>query len=374
MNASTKPGASKSPGGHVFADVYPVGNKQLARFVLPLGFAGLSGDAGPKTLRIRSLKDFIAKNENDALAIPDYMLPMFWMVEGASRRTIRRGKDKLLPVFQHEVAWDPKQRRNTFKVFDHVWGMQGHGGLLTKGPGGSFGHHRGLFIGWNHTRRGEESWDFWHCRGKARIAHRSFGSQPGEAIAGIAHARSVSHSEWIDEESGPVVKERRDVTIWHGGPGRRIIDYRFRLKAVGGAVSLSGDPQHGGFQFRAAQEVHKRRKETRYLRPERAKARGNDVWTDCDWAACLFSIKGHPYAVLHASSPHNPKPHVYSTRNYGRFGSFFKTTIQADKALELSYRIVIIDRKVHEVDRAFFDREWRDWIAPAPAATVRSEK
>jgi hypothetical protein len=41
----------------------------------------------------------------------------------------------------------PQQANETFKPFLHVFDAEGKG-TITKGPGGSFTHHRGIFFGW----------------------------------------------------------------------------------------------------------------------------------------------------------------------------------------------------------------------------------
>src|SRR5260221_4164081 len=42
----------------------------------------------------------------------------------------------------------PKRREETYKPYLHVFDADGKE-PITKGPGGQFTHHRGIFIGWN---------------------------------------------------------------------------------------------------------------------------------------------------------------------------------------------------------------------------------
>src|SRR5688572_13662958 len=53
-------------------------------------------------------------------------------------------------VLRHMNVWDPARRAETFKPFTHVFDFAGEK-PITKGPGGAFTHHRGMFIGWNKT-------------------------------------------------------------------------------------------------------------------------------------------------------------------------------------------------------------------------------
>jgi hypothetical protein len=114
-------------------------------------------------------------------------------------------------------------------------------------------------------------------------------------------------------------------------------------------VKLEGDPQHAGFHFRAAQEVEKTAKETRYTLPADAKPRVDakgkpqDVVDNANWVVCSFLIGEKRYAVAHFNDPKNPAPIQYSTRAYGRFGAFFKTEVKPESPLTLRYRLVVTD-------------------------------
>ena len=56
--------------------------------------------------------------------------------------------------------------------------------------------------------------------------------------------------------------------------------------------------------------------------------------------AMSYGVAGKRYSVLHMNHPDNPKGTVYSAyRDYGRFGAFFKRTIEKNQTLTLRYRI-----------------------------------
>ncbi len=121
-------------------------------------------------------------------------------------------------------------------------------------------------------------------------------------------------------------------------------DYELRLEPAPGipSVALEGDAQHAGFQFRAVAEVAEREKETTWLRSGAATGGKDDLWTDTRWVACRYTVGGVPVVVLHCDHPSNPKPVVYSTRAYGRFGAFFERTLEAGRPLTLRYRLVVL--------------------------------
>ena len=57
---------------------------------------------------------------------------------------IRDGK----PLIRYMYAFDtstPELRHDTYKVYHHVFGVDGKQ-LITKGPGGRFTHHRGGYL------------------------------------------------------------------------------------------------------------------------------------------------------------------------------------------------------------------------------------
>jgi hypothetical protein len=117
-----------------------------------------------------------------------------------------------------------------------------------------------------------------------------------------------------------------------------------------GKVRLDGDPQHAGFQFRAAQEVAAGdQKLTYYLRPDGRGAPGETRnWDhktrrpDCvnlPWNAMSFVVGGKRYTAVYLDHPANPKEARYSERTYGRFGSYFVYELDGQRPLEIQYRL-----------------------------------
>jgi hypothetical protein len=243
------------------------------------------------------------------------------------------------PVLRHMTAWDPARRADTFKPYLHVLAFDGKT-LLTKGPGGKFTHHRGVFIGWNKTNFAGKDYDFWHCKNVER-RHASY--LAAEEKADAAQATLVSLTDWPTAEGQTVISEKQTVTARELAPGLRQLDFTFVLSAPNGPVKLGGDPQHAGFHFRAAEEVETHEKDTRYVRPPTATGGKNDVWADCPWVVCDFTVGEKRYAVMHMNAPTNPAPAVFSTRAYGRFGAFFTSEVTPEKPLKLQFRLLVAD-------------------------------
>jgi hypothetical protein len=81
--------------------------------------------------------------------------------------------------------------------------------------------------------------------------------------------------------------------------------------------------------------------------------------------ACLFSVDGEDYAVTHMDHAANPRPAVYSTRDYGRFGPFFSATLEPDRALNLLYRITVeYGKDGAQTQAEAYAAAYRDFCSP----------
>jgi len=247
----------------------------------------------------------------------------------------------------------PERLHETYKPFHHVFDLEGKN-LLTKGPGGLYTHHRGIFIGWNKLEFRGERLDLWHMDGGVQ-KHRKFLHK----TAGPILARSESLIHWTDKEGVSMIAEQREITVFQQpSPTVILLEFRTKLKAVNGDVFLNGDPEHGGFQFRTHNDISKgsERAQNRDLKDyEDIRARylfheeGTDPRKDRNlpWVAMCFGLNDRHYTVQHMNHPDNPKPTVYSAyRDYGRFGAFFKQRIKESETLALRYRIRVIEGKL----------------------------
>ncbi|NOG55827.1 MAG: hypothetical protein HND57_16125 [Planctomycetes bacterium] len=250
------------------------------------------------------------------------------------------------PVVRYMYGFDPSTEETlheTYKPYLHVFDRAGR--QLTKGSGGLYTHHRGIFIGWNrltYTVDGaQRERDFWHMKGVAQ-RHQRLVEQSATDDGG----RMLAEIEWIDDQEHVVVSEQRGTSIYHvGAEGRLVLDFDIALTALFGDVYLNGDPEHAGFQFRSTNllaEDHESVSKASYV----FHADGIDPTKDMDmpWAGMHFTIGGQVYTVVYMNHPDNPKETVYSAyRDYGRFGSYFKTTIPKGETLKLKYRIVVAE-------------------------------
>lgn len=266
-------------------------------------------------------------------------------------------------VVRYMYAYDastPERLHETYKPYHHVFDAQGEN-LLTKGPGGLYTHHRGIFIGWNKLESGGEVLNLWEMTGGTQ-RHQKFLKE----TAGPVLACSESLISWDDTAGGPIIIEQRKVTVFRQpDPTILLLDFHTRLEAVRGEVYLNGDPEHGGFQYRAHDDVS-----TGSERAQREATAGKQVPQDVvegtkadratylfheedidphededlPWAAMVYGLNDRRYSVQHMNHPGNPRPTLYSAyRDYGRFGAFFKKKIGPGETLALHYRIWIIE-------------------------------
>jgi hypothetical protein len=249
------------------------------------------------------------------------------------------------PVVRYMRApLDDAKRTETYKVFHHVFDPATGERLITKGPGGEFTHHRGVFFGFNKVTYGDnKSVDIWH----ANRAHQADGGTV-LAEAGPVFGRHRVKVQWhgINKELFGV--EERELTAYNV-PGGILLDWATRLTTTGGVIKLDGDPQHAGFHYRADNEVAAKTKaQTYYLRPDgQDKPGATRNWpgqkthANLPWDAMSYVLGDQRYTVAYLDRPENPKEARFSERDYGRFGSYFVYEVAPDKPLELAYRLWI---------------------------------
>ena len=234
-----------------------------------------------------------------------------------------------------------QKRHDTYKMFHHLYNPAGTQ-IMTKGPGGQYTHHRGIFFGFNKINYGEGRVDTWHCGGDAHQTHEDFLAQEAGPVLG-RHEVAVY---WHGNGKKVFAKERREMTVYNI-PGGQLVEFASRLSSTVGKVKLDGDPQHAGFQFRASQKVADGdQKLTYYLRPDGKGAPGETRnWpqdkrmVNLPWNAMSFVIDGKRYTAVYLDKPSNPKEARYSERTYGRFGSYFVYELDKGKDLVANYRI-----------------------------------
>lgn len=290
----------------------------------------------------------------------------FQWVDGPEPGTfdLRLGDKPVLRYMALPYDNSTKEREHdTYKVFHHVFSPDGTT-ILTKGPGGQYTHHRGLFCGWNKVSYENQMADFWHCTKGVSQRHVKFLDKTADAT----HGSATVEIHWADADGKPVLIESRSVDVRRSPAGTTgwQIDWRSTLASQRGEIKLDGDRQHAGFQFRAAQVVSEQ-KSARYIRPagfpEQPEAvevgdSGNPpAHSNLPWCALCYPIEGQRVTVCYLEDPALPKPSLFSERPYGRFGAFFKTTLSPERPLRLRYRLFVTtgESPARETIQSWFD-------------------
>jgi hypothetical protein len=290
-----------------------------------------------------------------------------WVDNRDGSETLQRwlGAEKDTPILRYmHAAYDNTtidKQNKTYKVFHHLYDPAGNR-LVTNGGHTDlyddekkllYPHHRGLMFAFNKISYGEglkKTADTWHAKpGDTHQEHEKFLSHEAEAVL----ARQRVLVRWHGAKNDVFATEERELTVYDV-PGGTLLEFAARLKTAGGTVKLDGDPQHAGFQFRAANEVAGKdsAKQTYYLRPDgkgdygatrnwEPKTKEGPV--DLPWDAMSFILGGKRYTVGYFNSPHNPRPSRFSERDYGRFGCYFEYELTEDRPLVVNYRVWLQD-------------------------------
>jgi len=292
-----------------------------------------------------------------------------WAEEPGSASLLLGGK----PLVRYEKptydAASEASRVSSYKPFHHVFDPA-TGIRLTKGDGGQYTHHRGIFFGYNRISHaaglGTKS-DCWHCSGKARQEHRETLVESAGAVVGVQRVTI----DWIGSGGEAVLGETRELDVVPVAGGT-VIDFASRLEAPA-LVRLDGDPQHAGVHFRASNEVHEATKgQTYYLRPDGTGAPGvfrnwpqDKTYVNAPWHAASFVVGGQRYTALRVDRPANPGEARMSERDYARFGSYFAHDLEPGKPLEVGYRFWIQPGEMTVAEAA---RIAADYARPARVA------
>lgn len=247
----------------------------------------------------------------------------------------------------------PARREETYKPFHHLFDAGGN--LITKGPGGKFPHHRGIYYGFSKCRivdaEGKETTaDTWHCS-KAFQTHEKTLTQSGGADAAV----QTVLIDWHDNQGRVFLHEKRELVFRLEAGGDLVIDFNSALTLAEGTpkVILDGDPQHAGFQFRAGNEVaESTAKETYYTRPGTGRdapgktvnwdaKNDNETTANLPWKAVSFVLGGQRHSVAYLDRAENPKPARFSERDYARFGSYFVAEVLPERPVTVRYRLVV---------------------------------
>lgn len=266
-------------------------------------------------------------------------------------------EDKALLQYEHPV-FDYENIEETKKPFHHVFSPVSDE-LITKGPGGLYSHHRGIFFGYNQVELRNNMMDFWHATDGERTEHEEVAKE----FTGPVFGGHVSKINWKDQEGEVMLEEFRDVRAFRNSDSSYMVDFHTQLYAIAGLFSLGGDLQHAGIQFRAAQYVADNSESTRFIRPEEWAEYPADEelteenWNNLPWDAMQFTIEDDTYTVVYMSHPSNPgRTKEMSERTYGRFGEFIPYQLSEGAPLGFRYRFWVIageSPSVSEIDNEF---------------------
>jgi hypothetical protein len=246
-------------------------------------------------------------------------------------------------------------REKSYKVFHHLYDPTGkrfvtNGGFtndnITDPKKLLYPHHRGIMYGFNKCTYGpglKKKADTWHCTGDAHIAHeKTLSTETGPLLG--RHRVLIG---WFGEKNERFAEEERELTAYNL-PGGTLVEFASRLKTTNGKVKLDGDPQHAGFQFRAANDVATTsKKQTYYLHPDGTKGEmgkernwpADKGMVDLPWYAVNFVLDGQRYSVTYLNHPSNPSPTRFSERDYARFGGYFEAEVTEKAPLVVQYRL-----------------------------------
>lgn len=269
-----------------------------------------------------------------------------WHDTAGQHTDLLYGDRPVLRYMYEKLDESTKDRRaETMKVYHHVFDPTG-AKLVTKGPGGLFPHHRGLFYGFNKISYDQDgkklAADVWHCNNGEWQAHDKVLSEDAGPVFG-RHRLAI---DWHGRDGKVFAREERELTAYNTAGGT-LIEFASKVSSAGPTITLDGDPQHAGFQFRASQEVpDKTAKLTYYIRPDgKGKPGETRNWPDVKthanlpWHALSFVLGDQRYTCCYLDRPENPKESRFSERDYGRFGSYFVATVEPEKPLGVNYRI-----------------------------------
>src|SRR5690554_4408700 len=253
------------------------------------------------------------------------------------------------------------------KPFYHIYDLSGEN-KITNGPEeGVWSHHRGIMIGWRNVGFKEEDLSFWGMEDLTVQKHIEFKNN----IAGPVLAQTEALIHWNDSNGNIIIEERRKATIYRQSPPDILLmDFTSNLKPVNGPVSLDGNADHGGVQFRAHNDVAEgapgAKKATYYFHQDSI-----DPIKDYNlpWVAMSYGLNNKTYSILQMDNPDNPGQNIWSAyRDYGRFGPFFQKDLDANETMTVQYRFWISESDMP--DRDVLSSKHTTYIEPVKIQTV----
>ena len=252
-------------------------------------------------------------------------------VEGAVEVQVD-GKTVAAYLTANDVS-TPARANETYKPYLRIVDPT-TGQAITKGPGGTYTHHRGIFFGWMRIGFEQQKLDLWSM-GSGRQVHTGFKEQ----VAKDGTAKLVSLINWNDKKGQLIISEERTMELSPlAAPGFLRVDFSTTVKAEAGDLQLEADPEHGGVHYRAPQEVDAAK--TEYFFPVAKPLPHKDV--DYPWVGMNYTLGEKSYGVVQLDHPANPRGTKWSAyRDYARFGAYPHATLKKGETLSLKYRFLI---------------------------------
>lgn len=228
---------------------------------------------------------------------------------------------------------NPTRANETYKPYLRIVDPT-NGQAITKGPGGTYTHHRGIFFGWMRVGLDGQRLDLWSM-GAGRQVHTAFKEQ--SAKDGVA--KLVSLISWNDKKGQLIISEERTMILSSlASPGFLRVDFLTTVKAEAGDLLLEADPEHGGVHYRAPQEVVASK--TDYFFPVAKPLPHKDL--DYPWVGMNYTLGEKSYGVVQIDAPTNPRGTKWSAyRDYARFGAYPHAALKKGENLSLKYRFLI---------------------------------
>jgi hypothetical protein len=284
-----------------------------------------------------------------------------------SSRGKRKSMDLLYgdrPVLRYvHTPFNPQDIKATKKAFHQAFSPDGSR-IINKGVGGNGEHHQGIFFGYSKCRFDNTECNIWWSNDGEHLQHLDVLREWTGPVMG-GHEVLIA---WVDKQGRTFVKETRRVIAFRQPEGQLLIEVITTLRPTKWSVDLSGDRQHAGLHFRAANEVSENADATRFLRPQKwAHLPANEQINtpehrDLPWNAMQYKLGDQQYTVAYMSDPANPCDATFSERKYGRFGEYFPWKLTEDNPLSVRYRFFITDDP--DVTRARIEQKYQEMAQP----------
>ncbi|MSU71897.1 MAG: hypothetical protein EXS43_06090 [Opitutus sp.] len=355
--------SSLSPSAHSFA--FAAGLLRTAALLLPLTLAAATASAAD--WKVFKAANDIGPGENVTVTLDGKIVARLIYGEGQQKPFV--------------AVYDEQGRAITNA------GVDKNGKTFGAEP-----HQRGIFIGWkviesdlgrvdadakgtSYKGKAADSWSMANGTTQSLVEIEKMATN--DDSASIVAKIEWRHGTKDASGSNLLLTETRRVRVSRPNPAMLAqIDVAFELMPARD-IRLGADVQHAGVHMRVDSSIYTRPTETSYLWSPQIPASAGKVYSaapvagqtgtvigdNLKWGEFLFPLHDRWYSVTEMNAIKNPVEE-FSTRNYGRFGFFFKADLKKGEALPLAYRFIV---KVAETPAQGTQR------SPAQITKIRKE-